>query len=396
MHLQRIAVTFDYPIYFTTDVFAPGNSDLVDAISRREPERCHRIGVIIDQGVADAWPSLLEDIDQYVRHHCARLELACAPLVLPGGESVKNDPAPLRTVLAALNAIGLDRQSAVVCVGGGALLDMVGYAAATAHRGIRMVRVPTTVLSQDDSGVGVKNGINAFGKKNFLGTFAPPFAVLNDSRFLESLSRRDLAAGMAEAVKVALIRDAAFFWWLVEHAGDLAAGHPAALELLVRRSAELHLEHIAGSGDPFEMGSARPLDFGHWAAHKLESLTAHQLLHGEAVAIGIAIDSWYSAERGLLDPPALEALLALMERLGLPLWNDALDARAEDGRRLVLDGLAEFREHLGGELTVTLLQEIGRGIEVHAMAEPLLERAVEGLRRRAMMRYCARTVPAVA
>jgi 3-dehydroquinate synthase len=301
--------------------------------------------------------------------------------MVEGGEHVKNDPGAVAALQARLDALRVDRQSHVVIVGGGALLDMAGYVAGVVHRGIRVTRVPTTVLAQGDSGVGVKNGVNAFGKKNFLGTFAPPFAVINDRRFLETLGRRDTVAGMAEAVKVALIRDADFFAWLTAHADALAACEADPLHHLVRRGAELHLEHIATSGDPFEMGSARPLDFGHWAAHKLESLTRNRLRHGEAVAIGVALDTVYSVRTGLLAPAALEPILTLLERLGLRLWDDALDLGPAK-RPTVLDGLEEFREHLGGELTVTLLREIGRGVEVHEMREDAILNALAELRLR--------------
>src|SRR4029079_4140447 len=128
------------------------------------------------------------------------------------------------------HAQGLDRHAFVMAVGGGALLDLVGYAAATTHRGGRLLRVPTTVLAQNDSGVGVKNGVNAFGVKNLVGTFAPPFAVINDLRFLQTLEPRERVAGMAEAVKVALVRDASFFEWMEAEAAGLAAFQAEAVE----------------------------------------------------------------------------------------------------------------------------------------------------------------------
>jgi 3-dehydroquinate synthase len=383
-YLQKLTVSYEYPVYFTTDVFAADNPDLVEAIARKEPARRHRVLVIVERAVADAWPALADAVRRYVARHAERLELVADPWVVPGGEPAKNDPAVLAGLQARLQALRLDRQAVVLLVGGGALLDVGGYAAATVHRGVRVVRVPTTVLAQADSGVGVKNGVNAFGMKNFFGTFAPPFAVLNDARFLRTLGRRDTVAGMAEAVKVALIRDAELFRWLQARAALLAGGDPDALAELIRRSAQLHLDHIATSGDPFEMGSARPLDFGHWAAHKLESLTGNRLRHGEAVAIGIALDTVYSAGAGLFAPAEVEPVLALLETLGFRLWDDAL-ARAGGpaGRPAVLDGLAEFREHLGGELTVTLLAAIGRGVEVHEMREGQVLAALEALRRRA-------------
>jgi 3-dehydroquinate synthase len=236
------------------------------------------------------------------------------------------------------------------------------------------------VLSQNDSGVGVKNGVNLHGSKNFVGTFAPPFAVVNDARFLERLPARDRIAGLAEVIKVALIRDAAFFEAVEGAAGALAALDLDATEEVVRRCAALHLRHIATGGDPFELGSARPLDFGHWAAHKLESMTAHELRHGEAVAIGIVLDSRYGVEAGLLAESAFTRIHALVRRLGLPLWHDALAIRAGGGRLAVLDGLDEFREHLGGELTVTLVRGIGHALEVHAMDAALVEKAIAWMR----------------
>lgn len=379
LHWQRISVPFDYPVYFTRDVFGPASSDLVDAVVRREPERRHRLLVVIDDGVAHAWPELAARVEAYVARHGDRLALAAEPVVVPGGERVKNDHAELAALHARLHALAIDRQSVVVVVGGGAVLDMVGYAAATAHRGVRVVRIPTTVLAQADSGVNVKNGVNAFGAKNFLGSFAPPFAVLNDRDLLRTLSARDTVAGMAEAVKVALVRDASFFAWLEAEADALAAGDLDRVATLVERSARLHLAHIADSGDPFELGSARPLDFGHWAAHKLEIVTDHRLRHGEAVAIGMALDACYAVEIGMLAEPARDRIVALLRRLGLPTYDLALRLCGPGERPRILDGLAEFREHLGGELTVTLLADVGRGVEVHEMREASIVRAIDVL-----------------
>ncbi|HTU64114.1 MAG TPA: 3-dehydroquinate synthase, partial [Polyangiales bacterium] len=140
--------------------------------------------------------------------------------------------------------------------------------------------------------------------------------------------------------------------------------------------------HIAGAGDPFELGSARPLDFGHWSAHKLESMTHHRLSHGEAVAIGIGIDTRYCVEAGLLSETDAESILSLIEQLGLALWDSALEREGPTGLE-VLQGLEEFREHLGGELTVTLLDGIGQGREVHALDLGLLKKSLSYLRTRA-------------
>lgn len=377
---QRFAVDFDYPVSFTEAMFAPGNRTLVEAVARREPGRRHRVSVVIDGGVATAWPGLHEAIHRYCSAHADTLELVDSPLIVPGGEPAKNDPVLVEALLRRFFAQRLDRHACVLIIGGGAVLDAVGYAAAIAHRGLRVVRVPTTVLAQNDAGVGVKNGVNRFGSKNALGCFAPPFAVINDAAFISTLKTRDRTAGIAEAVKVALIRDREFFLKLEADADALASGESRATRHMIQRCAELHLAHIRGSGDAFEYGSARPLDFGHWAAHKLEVLSAHGLVHGEAVSIGIAIDCRYSARVGLLAPEDAARVERTLAAIGLPLWHPALDRRGPSGGLEVLDGLEEFREHLGGELTVTMLRALGVGVEVHQVDRDHMAGAIAELR----------------
>jgi 3-dehydroquinate synthase len=380
---QTFSVPFSYEVTFTRDALDPGNDALARAFARREAERRHRVLPVVDAGLAAAWPELSGWLTAYFTRYAEHLELVAPPTLVVGGEAAKNDPGVVARLHALFHAHHLDRHSFVLVLGGGAVQDAVGFAAATAHRGLRTVRMPTTVLSQNDSGVGVKNGVNLFGSKNFVGTFSPPFAVVNDARFLERLPVRDRTAGLAEAVKVALIRDAAFFDDLERAAPALAAHELDATEQVVRRCAALHLRHIATGGDPFELGSARPLDFGHWAAHKLESMTGHELRHGEAVAIGIALDTRYAVLAGLLADADGARAHRLVGRLGLPRWHDALAIHAAGGRLAVLDGLDEFREHLGGELTVTLLAGIGRAVEVHEMDAALVARAIAWLRERA-------------
>jgi 3-dehydroquinate synthase len=391
LHTQRFSVSYEYPVYFGRAVFSASNTVLADALCRREAARRHRAAFLVEERVAACWPELVRDIERYAERHATQIALAAPPLVVAGGEACKNDARAPQRVVAWLDALAMDRQSFLVIVGGGALQDMAGYAAATFHRGLRVVRVPTTVLSQNDSGVGVKNGVNALGKKNLLGAFAPPFAVLNDLDLLDTLEARDKAAGMAEAVKVALIKDAAFFGWIARNADALARFERAPVAELVERCALLHLDHIARSGDPFELGSSRPLDFGHWAAHKLESLSGYSLRHGEAVAIGIALDARYSFEAGLLGEADAERVAIVLDRLRLPTWDRLLDQRAEDGRRLVLDGVREFREHLGGELTLMMLEGLGKGREVRSLDESKLERAIEWLAARAHGTTAARS-----
>jgi len=386
---QTIEVRWRHQVHFTRDVFALSNPLLAEVLQGDPAVASFRVAkvlIIIDEALAQALPALVSEIETYFETHSKVLTLVCPPVVMVGGEAVKNAYFRVSEIHALIDRHHIDRHNYLIAIGGGALLDMVGLAAATAHRGVRHVRLPTTTLSQDDSGVGVKNGINAFGKKNFIGTFAPPYAVINDAHFLDTLPARDKRAGFAEAVKVACIRDASFFAQLESDAPALAEFQPDAMQRLIFRCAELHLKHIATSGDPFEMGNARPLDFGHWAAHKLEQLSEFRLRHGEAVAIGIALDVIYARLKGYLPAPASERILRLLEKLGFDLYASELLHEDENGQCLVLTGLEEFREHLGGELTITLLREIGQGFEVHDMTIPLVAAAMEELRNRHMKR----------
>ncbi len=385
-HWQRFQVPYEYPVHFTEGVFRPSNPTLVEALGRLEPEKRHRCVIFVDDGLVRVRPAICDEISAYAGRHEERIQLATAPVVVPGGELIKQELHFVERMQRALFENHIDRHSYAIAVGGGAVLDAAGLVAATTHRGVRHVRVPTTVLSQNDSGVGVKNGVNLFEQKNFVGTFAPPFAVINDIEFIDFLEQRDRIAGMAEAVKVALIRDGEFFTWLERHADALALFERPAMATMIRRCAELHMRQIARGGDPFETGSARPLDYGHWAAHKLESLSRHHLRHGEAVAIGIALDSRYSVLTGHLSAGEDERICFLLEHLGFRLWHPALDQKTLEGRSAVLQGLQDFREHLGGKLTITLLESIGVGFEVHEMDEKRVLEAIEWLRERSTVR----------
>jgi 3-dehydroquinate synthase len=375
---RTITVAYRHRVFFTEDVFGAHNPILRDVLAEADaPAR--PVLVTLDAGLAAAQPDLALNIEAHFATFPAIARLACPPVTIRGGEAAKSSLRHVATVQTLIERHGLCRHSHVIAVGGGAHLDVVGLAAATAHRGIRHVRIPTTTLSQADSGVGVKNGINAFGKKNFIGTFAPPAAVINDFAFLASLPPREQRAGFAEAVKVALIRDPGFFAEVERDAPALARFEPEAVRRLVIRCAELHVDHIATSGDPFEFGAVCPLDFGHWAAHKLEEMSGYALRHGEAVAIGLALDTIYSRRRGLLDAASCERVLELLARLGFALFTGELSQHDSHGRLRVLGGLDEFREHLGGELSVTLLTGIGRRIEVREMDAALVAEAIAEL-----------------
>jgi 3-dehydroquinate synthase len=294
-------------------------------------------------------------------------------MVLDGGEQSKNSSGAIDAVLKGINENAICRHSFVIAIGGGALIDMAGYAAAIAHRGVKLIRIPTTVLSQNDAAVGVKNSVNIFDKKNFLGTFAPPFAIINDSDFLKTLEQRDWIAGVAEAIKVALIKDREFFEYIAEHAVDLKKRDMEVMHYVIYKCAEMHMHHISQGGDPFESGSSRPLDFGHWAAHKMEYMTNYSLRHGEAVAKGIALDLTYAHLVGLITERDLQHILEVMLAIGFDL-SLPLNSNAETEE--LLRGIEEFREHLGGQLTITLISGIGKKYDVHTIDTTLMSQAI--------------------
>lgn len=376
------AVPFRVQVHFTRDVFAPDNACLAQTLARPAPDRPARALVYVDAGVVASQPQLLRQIHTYfAAHETDGLALAAQPVVLPGGEAAKGDLGIIDRVASAAAEHRLCRHSYVLIIGGGAILDAVGCAAALVHRGLRQVRLPTTTLAQCDAGLGVKNGLNRQGAKNFLGTFSPPWAILNDSRFLGFQDDRSWRAGISEAVKVAVIKDRDFLHELAALAPRLASRDAAALERTIRRCAELHLDHITQGGDPFEQGSSRPLDFGHWSAHRIEIASGHRLLHGEAVAIGVALDALYAQEIGRLTAAEADLIVGILAQCGFRLYDEVLDLRGADGRRTVYLGLEQFREHLGGELTLAMPDGLGARRDVSTFETEACERALARLRR---------------
>lgn len=373
---QRFAVPFSYPVYFTRRVFSKSNPVLIKAISPRAEALPVRILLVVDEGVLSATPSLHKKIEQYFAFHKARVTLIDTPLLVTGGEHAKNGWNLVREIMTRAGTHHLDRHSYILAVGGGGVLDMAGFAASLIHRGVRFVRVPTTVLSQNDAGVGVKNGMNDGGAKNFIGTFSPPYAVINDFEFLKTLSDTDWISGISEAFKVAIISDKPFFNALCKDADKLRKRDQAAMERLVRKTAALHLNHIATHGDPFEFGSARPLDFGHWAAHRLELASDFCISHGHAVSIGIALDSLYARLKGLITQADQDAILKGLTDCGLPIFSPLLQ-RSTQGKLDIFDGIEQFREHLGGKLCITLPCPLGSKREVHTLDMNVLSKAID-------------------
>ncbi len=372
---HHLDVDFNVPVRhrlrFTEDVFEQDQEILADLL---EPSgsRAPRVQFWLDEHVAHHAPHVLEKIRTFSDAHADRLTRIGNVQLVPGGEAIKNDIHIIERMLKVFHASDLDRRSYVVVIGGGAVLDAVGFAAAIAHRGLRLVRLPTTTLAQADSGIGVKNGVNLFNKKNWVGSFAVPWAVINDASLLETLSDRDFICGFAEAVKVSLLKDPAMFDQLAKTAVQIRERDMAAAGPMIRQSAKWHLQHITRGGDPFEALEARPLDFGHWSAHKLETMSHFEVRHGEAVAIGLAIDVVYSSLVHGLPTQSADKILTCLKNLGFEL---ACPQLAKESNRLFA-GLEEFRQHLGGRLTLTMLNEIGKPIDVHDVDRAAMAQAI--------------------
>lgn len=373
---HHLDVDFHVPVRhrlrFTEDVLGEDQSVLAEVL---EPsgERPPRVQFWMDEAVAHHSPEVLEKIRTFSDASAERLTRIGNIQLVPGGEAIKNDIHIIERMLKVFHASDLDRRSYVVVIGGGAVLDVVGFAAAIAHRGLRLVRLPTTTLAQADSGIGVKNGVNLFNKKNWVGSFAVPWAVINDATLLKSLSDRDFICGFAEAVKVSLLKDPAMFDELCRSAKKIRSRDMSAASPMIRRSAEWHLKHITRGGDPFEALEARPLDFGHWSGHKLEAMSNFEIRHGEAVAIGLAIDVVYSSLVHDLSPESADRILECLRNLGFEFSCPQL---ISESHRLFA-GLEEFRQHLGGRLTLTMLDEIGQPIDVHEVDRSAMKAAIQ-------------------
>jgi 3-dehydroquinate synthase len=364
-------VSWTHRLMFTRDALAAENTVLRDAIIGEDLHAGERgLIVVADDGVTRENPRFLDQLKSYFEKHDELPELRDV-VHAAGGETCKNDSKLVNSVLESIDRHRICRKSTVLVVGGGAVLDAAGYAASTAHRGVGLIRMPSTVLAQCDSGVGVKNGINRFNKKNFIGTFAPPAAVICDTDLLATLSERDWASGFSEAVKIGMLRDRTLFELMEQETERIVARSDEPALEIIARSAELHLRHITDGGDPFELKEARPLDFGHWAAHKLEQMTDFELRHGEAVSIGVALDTVYSDLMGISEKGLAERTLQLLVALGLPIVDQAMKREDE-----LMSGLEEFREHLGGKLTITMVERLEHQRDVHEIDQSAMRDSI--------------------
>ena len=297
------------------------------------------------------------------RLHADRVEAALAQagarvlrIVLPDGEAHKNWQA-LERIYAALLEAKADRRTVVVAVGGGVVGDTAGFAAATYQRGISHLQVPTTLLAQVDSSVGGKTAINHPLGKNMIGAFHQPVAVVADTGTLATLPERELAAGLAEVVKYGAIGDLEFLAWIEANAQALIRRDETALAYAIHRSCEIKARIVAA--DEREGGIRALLNFGHTFAHAIETASGYGTwLHGEAVAAGMALAARFSARRGRIPAAHADRLVALIERLGLPVRPPALPLGQW------LDLMGRDKKNVGGAITLILLDELGRAAVV--------------------------------
>jgi 3-dehydroquinate synthase len=286
-------------------------------------------------------------------------------VVLPDGESHKT-LATVSRILDVLVANRFGRDSTVVALGGGVVGDMAGFAAASYQRGVSFVQVPTTLLSQVDSSVGGKTGVNHPGGKNLIGAFHQPILVLADTRTLSSLPPRELRAGLAEVIKYGLICDAAFFAWLEAHMEELLAGDPAALAHVIHRSCEIKAE-IVGR-DEREQGDRALLNLGHTFGHAVESATGYkQWLHGEAIGAGLLMAAAMSRECGLMSTEDVLRVQKLIARTGLPTYIEGVSPET------AFEYMRIDKKVQSGRIRLILLRKIGDSFITADYSESALE-----------------------
>jgi 3-dehydroquinate synthase len=305
--------------------------------------------------------------------YLSRLEKALAGarvtrIVVPDGEQAKSWPT-LERVFDALLEARCGRDTLLVALGGGVVGDLAGFAAAVYQRGMPFVQVPTTLLAQVDSSVGGKTAINHARGKNMIGAFHQPLAVVSDVATLDTLSGREVRAGLAEVIKHGLALDAAFVQWLEGHMDKLLAREPESLSYAVKRCCELKAGIVAA--DERESGVRALLNFGHTFGHAIEAATGYGTwLHGEAIAAGMVMAAELSLRLKLLGRQDVQRVRGLIERAGLPVAGPATGA--QELREL----MAVDKKAAQGKLRFVVLEAIGRAALRGEVDERLVREAI--------------------
>jgi len=361
----NLSLKGDFTVELLADLFNQEN-DLINSIA--STAGCF---FVIDKGIGEI---ATDKVISYLKHYNLINENSDNLLLLAGGEQLKDGLTPALNLISGLEDAKIDRKGKLFLIGGGSLLDMGGFAASMYHRGIDYVRIPTTLLSQIDAGIGTKNGINYLRQKNSLGFFKSPQFVFIDPEFLVTLPDRQIRSGLAEAIKIALISHKELFRAIEKNYQDLLKRDFLSENSLyiIWETIVAHLDQIMS--DPHENKIARPLDYGHEWGHRLEIISDHELNHGEAISVGMALDSHISYQKGFLTTNEVHKIIGLFITVGLPVYHHLA---TKDN---LWQGLDDFRRHLGGELTITLLNQIGVKIDTHEISEDELESAIEFLK----------------
>ncbi|WP_111658042.1 3-dehydroquinate synthase [Isoalcanivorax indicus] len=342
-----------YPIYI--------GEGLLDTALLRKHVRASQVLVVTNETVAPLYlQRVLDGLDG----------LRCDTLVLPDGEQHKN-LATLETIFDTLMAQRHSRTTTLVALGGGVVGDMVGFAAACYQRGVDFIQVPTTLLAQVDSSVGGKTAVNHPRGKNMIGAFHQPRAVVIDTQVLGTLPERELSAGLAEVIKYGLIRDAAFYQWLLENMHGLTARDPALLAEAILVSCRNKAEVVAE--DETEQGNRALLNLGHTFGHAIETWTGYsEWLHGEAVGAGMMMAARLSAELGWLPRAAVTELDQLLRLAGLPVAPPQGMAPDDFTALMALD-----KKVHDGTLRLVLLKAIGQAVVTADFDQATLKRLLE-------------------
>ncbi len=298
-----------------------------------------------------------------------QLGVESVPVILPDGEACKNSDT-MNLIYSALLSSRCERTTPLIALGGGVIGDMTGFAAATYLRGVPFIQIPTTLLSQVDSSVGGKTGINHPLGKNMIGAFYQPQLVLADTDTLNTLPDKELAAGMAEVIKYGLIRDAAFLEWLEQNMDLLLVRDTAALQYAIERSCRNKAEVVAL--DERESGERALLNLGHTFGHAIESGMGYgKWLHGEAVAAGTLMAADLSERLGWLDAGQVARIRRLFQRAGLPVISPDLGVAA------YLEWMGLDKKVEGGKMRFVLLKEMGRAVVKGDVPTELLRQTLQ-------------------
>lgn len=356
MHTLTVGlVERSYPIYI--------GSGLLDKIELVLPMLPGKRAAIISNTVVA--PIYLEKLRATLEQHGVR----CESIVLPDGERYKNAES-INTIYDALLAARSERGTPLIALGGGVIGDMVGFAAATYLRGVPFIQIPTTLLSQVDSSVGGKTGINHPLGKNMIGAFYQPVMVLTDTNTLDTLPDKELKAGLAEIIKYGLIRDLPFLEWLEVNIEKLLKRDKEALQYAITRSCQNKAEVVGR--DERESGERALLNLGHTFGHAIENGMGYgNWLHGEAVAAGTIMAADLSQRMGWLSDQDVTRVRGIFERAGLPTISPKLGVN----KYLELMGLD--KKVAGGKNHFVLLKSLGSAVMESNVPQNLLKQTLE-------------------